>query len=46
MRVNNQTLSGNVTITGTQNASNVAVSVTIANGVTLTVQSGGRFVAV
>ena len=39
MRVNNQTLSGNVTITGTQNAS---MAVTIANGVTLTVQSGGK----
>ena len=45
MRVNNQTLSGNVTITGTQNAS-MAGPVTIANGVTLTVQSGGRFVAI
>lgn len=45
IRVNNKTITGNTTIGATENAS-CAGPITVNSGVTLTVNSGGRFVAV
>ena len=44
IRVNNKTITGNVTIGATENASCTG-PITVASGQTLTVTSGGRFVA-
>ena len=45
IRVNNKAITGNTTIGATENAS-CAGPITVNSGVTLTVNSGGRFVAV
>ena len=44
IRVNNKTITGNITIGATENASTTG-PITVNSGVTLTVTSGGRFVA-
>ena len=44
IRVNNKTITGNTTIGATENASCTG-PITVNSGVTLTVTSGGRFVA-
>ena len=44
-RINSQTLDSNITITSSENA-NVTGPLTVSNGVTLTIENGGRLVTI